>query len=76
MEAVVRWLNRDYLDGAVTGNEACPCVPTGNSTYLLLDQMYSFGGETAEVLLRLFGNLACVTTTGLLALVTRSGKSI
>lgn len=58
MEAVVWWLNRDYLDRAVTGNEACPCVPAGNSTCLLLDLFYGAGGATGEVLLRSFGNMA------------------
>jgi hypothetical protein len=51
-------LNRDYLDSAVTGNEACPCVPEGKSTCLLLDLFYSAGEATGEVLLRSFGNMA------------------
>ncbi len=58
MEAVVWWLNRDYLDNAVTGNEICPCAPAGNSTCLLLDLFYSVGGNDIELLLRVFGNMA------------------
>lgn len=58
LEAVIWWLNRDFLDEAVTGNETCPCVPTGNGTCLLLDLFYSIGGDTAEVLFRVFGNMA------------------
>lgn len=56
-EAVVWWLNRDYLDSAVTANKACPCVPAGNGTCILLDQFYTAGGDRAELLLRVFGNM-------------------
>jgi len=58
LEAVVWWLNRDYLDEAVTGDERCPCVPEGDSTCLLLDGFYNLGGANAEVLFRVFGNMA------------------
>ncbi len=58
LEAVVWWLNRDYLDEAVTGDEICPCVPTGNTTCLMLDDFYTVGGTSIEVLFRLFGNMA------------------
>jgi hypothetical protein len=57
LEAVVWWLNRDYLDGTVTGNEACPCLPADHSTCRLLDQFYEVGGNTGEILLRMFGNM-------------------
>jgi hypothetical protein len=58
LEAVVWWLNRDYLDEAVTGNEQCPCAPTGNTTCQMLDDFYAVGGNSIEVLFRLFGNMA------------------
>ncbi|MEJ2393373.1 MAG: hypothetical protein P8Z77_01100 [Candidatus Thiodiazotropha sp.] len=58
LEAVVWWLNRDYLDESVTGNALCPCVPTGNTTCLMLEDFYTVGGTTIEVLFRLFGNMA------------------
>ncbi|MET0122970.1 MAG: hypothetical protein ABW124_18175 [Candidatus Thiodiazotropha sp. 6PLUC9] len=58
LEAVVWWLNRDYLDDAVTGDGVCPCAPSGNSTCLLLDDFYTAGGDYIEGLLRLFGNMA------------------
>ncbi|MEW8433234.1 MAG: hypothetical protein AB2629_04400 [Candidatus Thiodiazotropha sp.] len=58
LEAVVWWLNRDYLDDSVTGNEACPCLPEGDSTCMFLDDIYTVGGEQVEVLFRLFGNMA------------------
>jgi hypothetical protein len=58
LEAVVWWLNRDYLDDAVTGNGACPCLPPDNSTCLLLDQFFDVSGNTGEILQRMFGNMA------------------
>ncbi|MES9862203.1 MAG: hypothetical protein ABW157_14445 [Candidatus Thiodiazotropha sp. LLP2] len=58
LEAVVWWLNRDYLDESVTGDESCPCEPAGNSTCLLLDDFYTIGGDYIELLTRLFGNMA------------------
>jgi hypothetical protein len=58
LEAVVWWLNRDYLDDAVTGDAACPCEPSGNSTCMLLDDFHAIGGDYIEILMRLFGNMA------------------
>jgi hypothetical protein len=58
MEAVVWWLNRDYLDHTVTENEICPCAPAGNSTCLFLDEIYGSDRDSLEFLMRLFGNMA------------------
>jgi hypothetical protein len=58
LEAVVWWLNRDYLDDAVTGSEACPCLPESDNTCFFLDQFYDLSGNTGEILQRMFGNMA------------------
>lgn len=55
-EAVIWWLNRDYLDGAVAAT--CPCDPATSDTCQLADLFYSAGGTTGETLLRIFGNMA------------------
>lgn len=55
-EAVVWWLNRDYLDDALVGS--CPCTPADSSTCLLAEQFYAVGGDAGEMLLRMFGNMA------------------
>lgn len=62
-EAVIWWLNRDYLDNAVAS--ACPCVGA-NDTCGLTELFYDFGfatggdatGDFNEALLRMFGNMA------------------
>lgn len=56
LEAVIWWLNRDYLDGAVAA--ACPCSQPGSDTCQLADTFYSVGGDASEALLRRFGNMA------------------
>lgn len=56
LEAVIWWLNRDYLDGAVAAT--CPCTPSGSDTCRLADTFYSVGGDFTEGLLRVFGNMA------------------
>jgi hypothetical protein len=56
LEAVVWWLNRDYLDGAVS--PLCPCTPAGSDTCKLTDLFYSIGGDYDELLMRGFGNMA------------------
>ncbi len=53
-EAVVWWLNRDYLDGAKA--EQCPC-PDTSDTCVFCDAMYSAGGDSAEIAFRVFGNM-------------------
>jgi hypothetical protein len=58
LEAVVWWLNRDYLDDAVTGGQACPCLPESDSTCFFLDPFYDLSGNTGEILQRMFGNMA------------------
>jgi hypothetical protein len=58
LETVIWWLNRDYLDDEVTGHGACPCLPAGSSTCVFLDQFYGVGGNTGEILQRMFGNMA------------------
>lgn len=55
-EAVVWWLNRDYLDGAVA--ETCPCSPATSDTCVLADLYFSVGGLFGESLIRVFGNMA------------------
>ncbi|HEY5601848.1 MAG TPA: hypothetical protein VIM41_01945 [Gammaproteobacteria bacterium] len=55
-EAVIWWLNRDYLDGAAAAT--CPCDPVTSDTCVLADIFYSAGGVTGETLLRIFGNMA------------------
>lgn len=59
-ESVVWWLNRDYLDGAIA--TTCPCTAV-HDTCFLTEAFYNstgmpVGGDTGEVLLRLFGNMA------------------
>lgn len=59
-EAVIWWLNRDYLDGTVA--TTCPCTAV-HDTCLLTEAFYNSaaspeGGVTSELLLRLFGNMA------------------
>lgn len=53
-EAVVWWLNRDYLDGAKA--EQCPC-PDASDTCVFCDAMYSIGGDSTEIAFRVFGNM-------------------
>jgi hypothetical protein len=56
LEAVIWWLNRDYLDGAVSAT--CPCAPSTSDTCRLADTFYAAGGDFDEGLLRGFGNMA------------------
>jgi hypothetical protein len=56
LEAVVWWLNRDYLDGAVSST--CPCTQATSDTCKLADTFYAVGGDGGEALLRRFGNIA------------------
>lgn len=56
MEAVIWWLNRDYLDGSVAAT--CPCSPATSDTCLLADVFYNADPVTGELLLRIFGNMA------------------
>lgn len=53
-EAVIWWLNRDYLDAAVA--ETCPCSGV-NDTCQLTDIFYAVAGDAGESLMRLFGNM-------------------
>ncbi len=53
-EAVVWWLNRDYLDGATAAT--CPCSGV-NDTCSMTDLFYSVSAAT-ELSLRVFGNMA------------------
>jgi hypothetical protein len=61
-EAVVWWLNRDYLDGTVA--QSCPCDPATSDTCMLADIFYQAGelvpgnGPYMEMILRVFGNMA------------------
>ncbi|MBU1236546.1 MAG: hypothetical protein KJ634_11100 [Gammaproteobacteria bacterium] len=55
-EAVVWWLNRDYLDGTVAS--ACPCTPSTSDTCQLADLFHTIGGDFGETMLRVFGNMA------------------
>ena len=55
-ETVVWWLNRDYLDGAVA--ETCPCAPAESATCIMSEQFHQAVGASAELLLRVFGNMA------------------
>lgn len=61
-EAVIWWLNRDYLDGAVAA--ICPCDPATSDTCALADTFYNAGGATGETLLRINGNMALRTFDG------------
>lgn len=56
MEAVVWWLDRDYLDGAVA--ETCPCAPATADTCVLTDMLHTIASDFGELLLRGFGNMA------------------
>lgn len=56
MEAVIWWLNRDYLDGAVAAT--CPCAPANSDTCLLSDAFYNVDPVSGELLMRIFGNMA------------------
>lgn len=55
-EAVIWWLNRDYLDGNVAST--CPCSPATSDTCTMADNFYTAGGDSAESALRIFGNMA------------------
>jgi hypothetical protein len=69
-EAVVWWLNRDYLDGAVA--VTCPCDPATSDTCALADLFHAAGeaaspgggGATFEYILRIFGNMALYNYDG------------
>ncbi|GEM_PF-3424251 len=54
-EAVIWWLNRDYLDAAVA--EGCPCSGN-NDTCALAETFHTAGGDFGEAALRMFGNMA------------------
>lgn len=56
MEAVIWWLERDYLDGAVAAT--CPCDPATSDTCVLTDLFFSAAGADGELLMRFFGNMA------------------
>ncbi|MGA9032764.1 MAG: hypothetical protein WB402_09630 [Sulfuricaulis sp.] len=53
-EAVIWWLNRDYLDAAVA--DTCPCSDSSD-TCLLTDTFYAAAGDYGESLMRVFGNM-------------------
>ncbi len=55
-EAVIWWLERDYLDGAIAAT--CPCTPADSETCKMADVFYSLGGDFGEFMLRGFGNMA------------------
>jgi hypothetical protein len=62
-DAVIWWLNRDYLDNTVAAK--CPCVGANDTcglANLFYDIGFSAGGDAAgdfnESLLRMFGNMA------------------
>jgi hypothetical protein len=52
-EAVVWWLHRDFLDGTVAS--ACPCPGTNDTC--TLTSAFRAVSPTAELLLRVFGNM-------------------
>lgn len=54
--AVIWWLDRDYLDGAVAAT--CPCSPAGSDTCALADTFHTFEPNLGETMLRTFGNMA------------------
>lgn len=56
MEAVIWWLERDYLDAPVAAS--CPCSAPASDTCVLTDAFYNAGGSDGELLMRLFGNMA------------------
>ena len=56
VEAVIWWLNQDYLDGDAA--KLCPCAPSDSASCKVLDDFYAVGGEGTELLLRAFGNMA------------------
>lgn len=55
-EAVVWWLNRDYLDGPVAAK--CPCDPADSETCKIAETFHGFAGNTGELTVRVFGNMA------------------
>jgi hypothetical protein len=55
-EAVVWWLNRDYLDGTIAAT--CPCAPADSETCKIGETFYAFGGDTGEFIVRVFANMA------------------
>jgi hypothetical protein len=56
LEAVIWWLNRDFLDGSAAST--CPCTPANSETCKLSDLLYAVGGDFGETLTRHFGNMA------------------
>jgi hypothetical protein len=54
-EAVVWWLNRDYLDGNAAS--ACPCAPADSDTCRLSELFYSLSGDAGDFAVRLFANM-------------------
>lgn len=69
LEAVIWWLNRDYLDGSVAAT--CPCTPAASDTCVMTDHFYTFAesvapgaGPTYEILARIFGNMALYNYDG------------
>lgn len=54
-EAVVWWLERDYLDGPTATR--CPCAPADSATCKIADAFHAVGGDPTELLLRGFGNM-------------------
>jgi hypothetical protein len=69
VEAVIWWLNRDYLDAPVAAT--CSCDPAASDTCVLADAFYNAGesvaagsGPTFEYILRVFGNMALYNYNG------------
>jgi hypothetical protein len=54
-EAVVWWLNRDFLDARAAGT--CPCAPADGDTCKLTDLFFAGGAATGELQVRLFANM-------------------
>ncbi|HEY5956366.1 MAG TPA: hypothetical protein VIV60_07440, partial [Polyangiaceae bacterium] len=54
-EAVVWWLNRDYLDGTVA--TTCPCDPATSDTCALSNLFYAVGADDGDFALRVFANM-------------------
>jgi hypothetical protein len=55
-DAVIWWLNRDYLDGTVA--VTCPCDPATSDTCKMADLFHAVGSDFGEMMLRVFGNMA------------------
>lgn len=55
VEAVVWWLNRDFLDGDVAAT--CPCTPASSATCVMAEAFHAAAGDAGESMLREFGSM-------------------